>query len=139
MIIALNVDSTNTNAEVKCFLNGDTTANNYTNAGWQIYNSATYNVSYFDKINSNNGIRLGVLSNDSGSTLSGFAVITGCNASGRKVYQADGGVNPVSAANGVITSNGGAYSGSSTISSISLTLDTGTFIFGTRFLVFTSA
>jgi hypothetical protein len=77
-------------------------------------------------------------SGDSTSTMSGYALFSGCNASGVKVYNSAGGVNPGSGAYPRSYVIGGYYTGSSTISSISIVSEAGNFDAGTVY-VYTSA
>jgi hypothetical protein len=75
---------------------------------------------------------------DATNTMSGYALFSGCNASGLKIYNSSGMSNPGSGAypRGYII--GGYYSSSSTISSISVVSEAGNFDAGTVY-VYTSA
>jgi hypothetical protein len=77
-------------------------------------------------------------SGDAASTMSGFVLLSGCNAAGVKVYNSGGGVNPGSGAYPRSYVLGGYYTGSSTISSISIVSEAGNFDAGTVY-VYTSA
>jgi hypothetical protein len=139
MVFVENADSTNVSALVGVVLNTDTTAANYDNAGVRIAPAATYSVGILELPLGNGNIRLCGLSTNAGSTGEGYALITGCNSTNPKVYQAVGGVAPVGDAGAHANIIGGFYLGTSAISSVSVVLDTGTFVFGTRVFVYTSA
>lgn len=139
MVFVENADSTNTNALVGVILNTDTTAGNYQNAGVRIAPASSYSVGILELPLGNGNIRLCGLSSNASSTGEGYALITGCTSTNPKVYQAAGGVDPAGSAGAHANIIGGFYLGTSAISSISVVLDTGTFVFGTRVRVYTSA
>ena len=76
--------------------------------------------------------------NAASSEVYGFCLLTGCNSSGVKVAQVDGGALPEGGVNHQIYSYGGYYNSSSTISSISIVSSIGNFDGGTVY-VYTSA
>jgi hypothetical protein len=139
MVFVENADSTNVSALVGVILNTDTTAGNYANAGIRIAPPSSYNQGILELPLGNGNIRLCGLSNDASSTGEGYALITGCTSTNPKVYQAAGGIDPVNTTGGHVNIIGGFYLGTSAISSVSVVLDTGTFVFGTRVRVYTSA
>jgi len=139
MVFVENADSTNVSALVGVVLNTDTTAANYANAGVRIAPAAAYSVGILELPLGNGNIRLCGLSSNASSTGEGYALITGCTSTNPKVYQAAGGVDPAGNAGAHANIIGGFYLGTSAISSISVVLDTGTFVFGTRVRVYTSA
>jgi hypothetical protein len=75
---------------------------------------------------------------DASNAMSGYALISGCNASGVKIYNSAGMSNPGVGAYPRAYVIGGYYTGSSTISSISIVSEAGNFDAGTVF-VYTSA
>ena len=77
-------------------------------------------------------------SGDASSAMSGYALFSGCNAAGLKIYNSAGGVNPGAGAYPRSYIIGGYYSTASTISSISIVSEAGNFDAGTVY-VYTSA
>ena len=77
-------------------------------------------------------------STDASTTMSGYALFSGCNASGVKIYNMSGMANPGAGSYNRGYVVGGYYTGSSTISSISLVTEAGNFDAGTVY-VYTSA
>ncbi len=75
---------------------------------------------------------------DASNTMSGYALLSGCNASGVKIYNSTGMSNPGAGAYPRAYVIGGYYTGSSTISSISIVSEAGNFDAGTVY-VYTSA
>jgi hypothetical protein len=65
-------------------------------------------------------IRLAATSNNAGSTVGAYVYLTGCNSAGVKAFQMAGAGNPSGGSAQERFSTGGFYSGSSTISSISI-------------------
>jgi hypothetical protein len=138
MILYASASSANNGTEFRCRLNTDSN-NNYYGFGvkWEIH--ATYQENYLGQRNgsANSGIFLnqtGVAS--SGSTFSGGIMLTGCNSSGVKSFQAMAGCS--AATNNDATVSTGYYNSSSTISSVSLHSTSGNFDNGTIY-VYTSA
>lgn len=119
-------------------LNGDTGSNYYR---YGINNQAlsTYAASQFSFLNgADTIINVATLSGVTASSCSGYVLLTGCNSSGVKAFNAAGGAS-ASTSNGqrsyVI---GGYYNSSSTISSVSIFSNGSNFDAGTLF-VYTSA
>jgi len=83
-------------------------------------------------------IPAGRVGNDTSTSVSGYLEITGCNASGVKVFNAVNGVNSNNIANYEDYNIGGFYSGSSTISSVSILATGGNFTGGTIFVYATA-
>jgi hypothetical protein len=120
-------------------LNGDTAANYY-GFGWGNYLSATYNTA---ALITNSGIDGAAVSlqemaywASATSISTGYISLTGCNSSGVKVYQgvAASGAGSTGTTGTRTSSFGGYYNSSSTISSISLLVDAGTFDAGTVYV-----
>jgi hypothetical protein len=120
-------------------LNTDT-GTNYAYFGGVIVGATTYSINnVFIDVGATglSGISLGNQGAASG-TISGHAVITGCNASGVKMITCSNGFAPAGTSGGTFGVFGGYYTGSSTISSISLFASIGNFDAGTVY-VYTSA
>ena len=83
-------------------------------------------------------ITLSIWSSSDTSVISGYCLITGCNSAGLKVYNSVGASNQATGNNQEAFHTGGYYSGSSTISSISIVSSSGNFDAGTVY-VYTSA
>jgi len=108
------------------------TGNNYYYVGPTIDAPSTYAATNFNAANAaDNYFILSYLSANAGSTLSGGVSIDGCNSSGRKMLIGMAGATP-STSNGQTQRNTfGYWSGSATVSSISLFSNVGNFDAGT--------
>jgi hypothetical protein len=141
--IAIVVDgasSASASSTISIRLNTDTGANYYTYGNRAIANT-TYSRDDFRGWAAGsdfNSIRLGVMSTSTGSDVYGFCLLTGCNASGLKMIQSNGGALPDGASAGQFYNIGGYYNSASTISSISVFSASGNFDAGTVY-VYTSA
>jgi len=125
-------------AQIQMRFNSDS-GSNYQLNGLQYTWQTTYAVSNFGGAGFNSTeIYLGNLSGSGGSLFNGYLTMTGCNASGLKMYQSVGSGNADGSIGHASRVNGGWYSGSSTISSVSLLSDSGNFDAGTIY-VYTSA
>jgi hypothetical protein len=139
IMVLLDGASTGSNASnVTIRLNGDT-ASNYYRYGMYSTWTATYDSQEMEQFSAAQPyIFMGAQSYNSGSSVSGYCQITGCNSNGVKMYHQAGGASP-SASNGHIFSwSGGYYDSSSAITSVSIFCSPGTFDAGTVF-VYTSA
>lgn len=119
-------------------LNADSgTKYNYSYTG--INNPASYNVNTVGGYYAiDNAVNIGGSGSGTGSLVNGYALITGCNTSGMKVFQACGnGTAAGGGANNTAQFSNGFYDSTSTISSISV-LTGVNFTSGTMF-VYTSA
>jgi hypothetical protein len=119
-------------------INADS-GNNYTFAGLRNEPNSTYakdEMSISHGANTN-FIRLSTGSSNQDSTFAGTLLITGCNSTGVKIVESQFGANQNSGVLGGSAVLGGIYTGSSTVSSISI-LSTSSFDAGTIF-VYTSA
>ena len=115
--------------KVKIKINNDT-GSVYYPGGIEFIPASTYiRSSLIQQFNAgsgaNNEIRLGNYSSNATSILSGTCFIYGGNSSGKKMYQAQAGVNNINADNGCSIVQGGWYDSSSTISSIVIDCDDG--------------
>jgi len=139
LVVVDSATSASTNQYVNLRLNTDTGAN-YNQFGYTAYVGGAYNSSdVVREISSltSTSIALAASSSNAASGVGAYVYLTGCNASGVKVFQMAGSASP-SAGNGqepFIT--GGFYSSSSTISSISITAANS--FNGGRVYVYTSA
>jgi hypothetical protein len=139
MVLVAGASSATAGSEISLRLNTDT-GNNYHRFGIYSQYSTTYTVGNFttDSGSMDNRYLMAVMSSNSGSTVSGYAMITGCNASGLKVIQQASGATSGGGNNQVQTINGGYYNSATVISSISLVSSAGNFDAGTVY-VYTSA
>ena len=138
MILWTNVSS-NGAAGFSFRLNGDT-GSNYYNFGWGNYLAATYNVANLINSSDVEGSALtyggGAYFANAASVAAGYVQLSGCNTSGVKVFEGVSGTGGGStgATTSRATKYGGYYNSSSTISSISLRVDSGSFDAGTVFV-----
>jgi hypothetical protein len=143
MVLLRQASSTNATSQIRIRLNTDT-GSNYYNFGAVSYLASTYSAGDFENSGAGSAfpgteIRLGRMSSDTASQMDGVLSITGCNASGVKIYQYVGAANaPSGSSTQESRWGGGYYNSASTISSISIDCSTGTFDAGTVY-VFTSA
>lgn len=140
MVVFVSASSANTSAAMGIRLNTDT-GSNYNAYGTYVYSPASYvlgGISQNITQTSGTYIPLGNSSGAAGSAASGYCLIQGANAAGVKPFQAVAGFSRDgndSQANNIV---GGIYSGSSTISSISMYSVSGNFDAGTVY-VYTTA
>jgi len=138
MIVVTDASSTNASAAIRLRFNTDT-ASNYFRSGVGILIGSTFATSTFDSDNqTTDAIPLGSMSASATSAVNGTCLLTGCNASGVKVFQSFGGGNIDGSSGQQIKIMGGTYNSSSTISSISVNTNSGTLDNG-RVYVYTSA
>jgi len=135
MVFLIGV-SADANAQIQMRFNADS-GSKYNMYGlhytWQTtYDESNYGTSNFQSTE----IYLGNLGTSGGDTFGGFLLMSGCNASGVKIWNAANGGN--SSAGKAHRITGGWYNSSSTISSVSLISNSGNFDAGTIF-VYTSA
>jgi hypothetical protein len=140
MIIVAGGSSVNASADFYWRFNTDATAN-YNFFGGRNAWSATYasgNNCQARNLTGANEITWGTMAGGATSAVSGYLQISGCNASGVKMFHGANGVS--GAANQTAETNqiGGWYAGTSTISSISVVSSSGNFDAGTVY-VYTSA
>ena len=139
MILFGGASSGTINSEISIRLNTDT-GSNYYRFGIFTQLASTYSAGQFttDGGGADSRYFLGQMGTNVSSTVSGYAKITGCNASGVKVIQGTGGATTGGGAGQVQAVNGGYYNSATVISSISLVSSTGNFDAGTVY-VYTSA
>ena len=133
MILIQNASSVNTAATFGVRLNTDT-GSNYTIHGIENEILSTYNNNNFYNISSTStSIPIGKMGTNNTQEVSGFCLLTGCNAAGVKVFNSAG-------SGGKFGNNqkqfigGGFYNSATVISSISLFSDNGNFDAGTVFV-----
>jgi hypothetical protein len=115
-------------------------ASNYNFYGMGSTYRSTYDNFVFRSFQTTNsaGIEIGEMSGNAGSALSGYMIITGCNASGNKVYNAQTGVSPSGSNGNQGYGIGGYWNNSAAITSVSILSGTGNFDDG-NIRVYTSA
>jgi len=114
------------------------TAANYNSFGYQIEGNATYNSAFFGSRNEvgQTMVRISTFASTTGTAMSGSLLLTGGNTTNHKIYQSAFGADPSN--NQYLKTLGGWYAGSSTISSVQLTLQSGSFT-GGKVYIYTSA
>ena len=131
LMILVEGASTNTGqATIAVRINGDT-GYNYKPFGINIANPSSYAATYLDNHTPNwQWIRLGMMTTNTSSSISGYVHITGCNSSGVKVFTSAAAPAPASGNTGEAYISGGFWPTADTISSISVasgnTFDGGT-------------
>jgi hypothetical protein len=135
MILINQASSSSTASEMRYILNGDTGTNYNSFGGRQEWlNTYATNVGQSTANLNSASIILGQMGNNSASSLSSYLSITGCNASGVKVFQGASGVTSGGGAAGQSRQIGGWYTGTSTISSVAITTGSGSFDGGTIYV-----
>jgi len=138
MVLVDGASSANAGSLIYVRLNGDTGSNYYIyGASW--YNPATYAASNYNAVDESGvGFRLAFMSASATSTVSGYVLLSGCNAAGVKVMNAAGAAMAASSNNHETFVTGGYYDSASTISSVSVFSSSGNLDAGTVY-VYTSA
>jgi hypothetical protein len=114
--------------------NSDTT-NKYENQGSESLRVSTWSGSALTQVDQlTSGIYLAHTSASATSVASGYVLVTGCNSSGVKVFNAAGGADAAGANEQALYTVGGIYNSSSTISSVQISFSGGTFDAGTVFI-----
>jgi hypothetical protein len=139
--IAIFIDAASASASsvMSIRFNGDTGSNyNFFGVG-NTYRS-TYDSFIFRTKSSfsTDAIELGELSTNASSNLSGYMLVTGGNASGNKVFNAQAGVSPGGGNSNQGNNVGGFWNNSATITSVSIVSGTGNFDNGSIY-IYTSA
>jgi hypothetical protein len=139
IMIVIAGASASANASINARFNTDT-GTNYNYFGQKITGSSSYATSDISAANnaSETSIPFAYLSTNANSSASGYLLLTGCNSSGTKVFNAAGGATSFGGQDQITFSIGGWYDSSSTISSISIYSASGNFDNGTVY-VYTSA
>lgn len=127
----IGASSANASAAVAVQFNTDTGANYY-RYGSEVYWPTTYTSGQMTQLNgATNFIRIGIMSTNAASVVSGYLTLRGCNSAGKKMFTAAGTANAAGGTDHTTYSLGGYYNSASTISSVSLTtsgnFDAGTF------------
>jgi hypothetical protein len=127
-------------ADIALRLNTDT-GSNYTAVGARLNANTGYGITIFGMENATTTkFNLATNSDNAASSSSGFVFITGANASGLKSIQATSGVSySAGGTDGSAYDRAGVYTGSSTISSISIVTTAGSNFDGGQVFVYTSA
>jgi hypothetical protein len=138
MVLVDGASSASAGSLIYVRLNTDTGSNYYIYGGdW--YNPATYAASNNNAISGSGvGFRLAFMSASATSTVSGYVLLSGCNAAGVKVMNAAGAAMAATSNNHQTYVTGGYYNSSSTISSVSVFSSSGNLDAGTVY-VYTSA
>ena len=140
-IMVLVVGASNNSNGDTCLVrfNSDTCAN-YGQAGSELGYSNTYSAADFTTYTDLTGtsIALGKMSNNSASAVNGYVMMTGCNASGLKVFNSFGMASPGGGTGQRSYQLAGFYNSASTISSVTILYSGGTLDAGTVY-VYTSA
>jgi hypothetical protein len=132
------VSSASASSVIRFRLNADSGANYYS-SGWEYTSNTSYSVGnlqsyYFDSTS----VYLGKMAAGAASTGGMYALLSGCNASGKKVFNCAGGFSDDAGTGGIAIVSGGFYDSASTISSVSLISSVGNFDRGTLY-IYTSA
>lgn len=138
MVLIQGASSASASSFIYVRLNTDT-ASNYYVYGPNIGVASTYSVNNFEAMTGqDSGIAVGRMSSAVASNAYGYALFSGCNASGQKIFNAAGTGRPSGGSGHEVMVVGGYYDSASTISSVSLFSTSGNFDAGTIF-VYTSA
>jgi hypothetical protein len=140
MVLVDGASSVNTNSTISVRLNADT-GSNYLRYGAYYIISGSYTPDEFNTVQGSavTSIPIGQMSYQAASVVSGYCLLSGCNSSGVKVFNAAGGSNGYGGQfRASYYTIGGLYNSSSTISSVSLFSSDGNFDAGTVF-IYTSA
>ena len=138
MVLISEASSANSSAYIGVRLNGVTSSSYY---GYGILNTgnSTYSATNFaNDAGTSTYIPVAQTSGNAGSQVSGYVLLTGCNASGVKVTQSVGGSNANSDSGHKQLMLGGYFNSSDLITSVSLFSASGNFDNGTVY-VYTSA
>ena len=127
----IGASSASASAQVAMQFNTDTGANYY-RYGSEVYWPTVYTSGQMTQLNgATNFIRIGIMSTNAASVVSGYLTLRGCNSTGKKMFTAAGTANAGGGTDQTSYSLGGYYNSASTISSVSLTtsgnFDAGTF------------
>jgi len=138
MVLVQGASSASASSYIYLRLNTDT-ASNYYQYGPNMTAPSSYSVNSFEAFTGQDtGVVIGRMSSNAASNVFGYALLSGCNASGQKIFNSAGTGRPGGGNGQEVAVTGGYYDSSSTISSISLFSSTGNFDAGTVF-VYTSA
>jgi len=135
MVLFKSASSANVYAEICVRFNADT-GNNYYNFGSFFSIGPSYAVGNFtaQEGDQRSSAIIGAIGSAADGRVTGYCLVTGCNASGTKIFQTTSGVTPGAGNGQTPYSTGGYYDSSSTISSISMFSTTGNFDNGTVYV-----
>jgi len=135
MVLFKSASSANAYAEICVRFNADT-GNNYYNFGSFFSIGPSYAVGNFtaQEGDQRSSAIIGAIGSAADGRVTGYCLVTGCNASGTKIFQTTSGVTPGAGNGQTPYSTGGYYDSSSTISSISMFSTTGAFDNGTVYV-----
>jgi hypothetical protein len=122
-------------------LNGDTTSANYANFGFKVDARSTYSAADMIGLQSSfspGGLQFARGGGTAAANFTGTMLLSGCNSAGLKIATVSGAVDYVSPGPAHAYVSGGLYTGTSTISSVSVYSDNGNFDAG-KVYVYTSA
>ena len=139
MVLVENADGGTAQPAFFVRLNADT-GNNYSQYGVVVEAGSTYAVTntYVRNVTNGDGFLIGGGSTNAASDMSGFCLISGCNASGVKVMHSNGGSTAAGGSSNSFYGLGGFWSGSATVTSVSIYSNGGNMDGGTVY-VYTSA
>lgn len=139
LMLIEDAGSASGNSTIRFRLNSDS-SNKYSYFGTWIEFAAAYSGgnSSINRLVNGDVAPIFNLSSNQGSIGAGYVRIDGCNASGVKAFTASGNSNAGGGTNQIYGNMSGVYTGTSTITSISLISGTGNFDAGTIY-VYTSA
>jgi hypothetical protein len=140
MILVGGASSASASSEIRIRLNGDT-GSNYKLVMMQWAAASSYSTNILNGQNYLTGlsrIDIGYMSDNAGSTVSGFVMLDACSTTGIKNFLSGGMGSPSSGSGHRAFVNNGYYDSASTISSISVDSSSGDLDAGTVF-VYTSA
>jgi len=138
LVFVDGASSTNANSAISMRLNTDTTSK-YWQAGNYMAIGASYSTNFaggaegYYTPTGDTRIGLGNMGADTTHLVYGAAIFQGCNSTGGKVFNVNGGVSYLNATP-IMFNTSGVYTGTSTISSISLFTNSGTFDSGTVYV-----
>jgi hypothetical protein len=141
IMILIKGASANAGSFISYRFNADSGAN-YTIASADLNAASSYAASNFGSGFSTaaTAISMAIQSSDASASCNGYLLISGCNSSGTKIFNGYGGGGARTGNNQYFFSVGGSYNSSSTISSVSILTDTGSFDdTDGRIFVYTSA
>lgn len=134
MVIVAGASTTTTQSEIQVRVNSLTTSSYY-RSGFYIFSGPSYNAGNFSAVGGlSNGVEVGMMSTNSGSTVAGAITITGCNSSGVKQYIAGGGCEPNGGNSQNLYSWQGYIDTTDVITSITIRIASGTFDAGSVFV-----
>jgi hypothetical protein len=135
MIVLRGATSGTAGQDVYLRFNGDT-GSNYNSFGFQAEYGSTYAASNFVSRNefTDSRVSIATFSNNTASTMNGTLLLTGANTTNDMMYQSFFGAGANGGNSHYHKSLGGWYDASATISSISFTLQSGSFTAGTVYV-----